>query len=160
MGEARLSRRAVLRAIALSGTAAWTAPLLSSTPVSASTQTRPRNLCKGIDGNCSIGFVWCGTCSHIGDFSYCWEILNRQGEVSTTKRVCAENRECDPDALCESANDCAKGEVCATANGCTDCGTAYGICTKKCWTGIKVADGSRPPRRRPAPRLGRTMVSA
>jgi hypothetical protein len=123
-------------------------------PASASTQTRPRNLCKGIDGNCSVGFTQCATCSSdVGDGSFCWEILNRKGEVSTAKQVCAEDMFCNEALQCAGANDCPKGQVCATANGCTGCGTSFGVCTPKCWTGLH--DG---PSARRILRLGRTMT--
>jgi len=151
--EKRISRREMLRNIGIAGAVAWAAPVLTSLPASASVdkckKKKAKKLCKGIPlGNCTNGFVQCGTCSSdVGDGSFCFE-------ATDGNNYCAEDVFCSEAGQCQTGADCKAqglGNTCVTANGCTGCGRSFGVCSTRCCSPVARPKGRVKPRR-----LGRT----
>jgi hypothetical protein len=131
-----VSRRELLRNLAVGGAVAWVAPIATTVPASASTDTNPKQLCNGQDCQCGDCNFPCGTCSSdVGDGSWCWERLDRNGKLSYVN-VCAEDVFCDQVEVCARQTDCPRGYACITNNGCTGCGFSFGVCSKKCRRGV------------------------
>jgi hypothetical protein len=153
MEPKRISRRELLRTIGLAGAMAWTAPIVSSMPASASIAWCPRKwsrkLCKGWPfGNCTNGYGQCGICSSdVGDGSFCFE--DTRGKNMCAEDVfCAEAGRCVVDADCKAQG---LGNICITSNGCTGCSREWAVCSTRCCVGLARPGGRARPRR-----LGKT----
>ena len=146
----RISRRELLRTIGIAGAVAWAAPVVIELPASASidrcTKRRARRLCRHFPlGDCSSQLFRCGTCSSdVGDGSFCLV------ERATRRNICAGDVFCSEAGRCLVDADCkvqGLGNVCITANGCTGCGYEYGICSRRCCSGLAEPRGRVKPRR-------------
>jgi hypothetical protein len=150
--EKRISRREMLRNVGIAGAVAWAAPVLTSLPASASVdkckKKKAKKLCKGQNGNCTNGFVQCGSCSN-GNLSgaFCFS------ELGTGTNYCGTNSYCSQISTCSSSADC-KGGVCITSNGCTGCGSSSGVCVPRCCVGLARPAGTK----HMVKRLGRTTA--
>ena len=129
MADKHMSRREMLRNAGLVGVGAWAVPVLTSLPAHAAT-SKKKNPCKGIQGNCTVGFTQCGTCGDLGG-AYCFETLNKKGK-DKGKTTCAENFLCADATPCATQKDCDKGSVCTTDHNCTSCTPSGGYCSPKC----------------------------
>src|SRR6266496_6390953 len=102
MVSTSMTRRELLRSLGILGAVAWAAPVLTALPAGASPATNPHKLCKGTPGNCDISCA-CGTCSSdVGDGSYCFAYLDRDGHLAPGT-ICAEDVFCDEVQTCLTA---------------------------------------------------------
>jgi hypothetical protein len=89
----------------------------------ASAEAAPakKNICKGIPGNCSVGFTQCSANTNC----YCFE------NVGKTTTFCGCNSFCSSITACSSNSQCSRGSACVDQTGCS-CVSGTGFCIPKC----------------------------